>query len=301
MTDLNLIYATLLALAYNITLNLSKGVQKWGIEGLSTETLKQWRQRPELKKKFYAWGIGSIGTIVAVVLQVVAQLFTDKSSYIAAFGGIGLMCLVIFSYYVLGESIKVPEKAGIIVVVVATLVFGFTVEAPTATVAVDYVLLTWITVIPLDLLFLIGFASIKHNYKGHAVIWGSVAGFFSGLGIALSQTAVTSGGRDVVGTLLRPDLWIALATGQGAFWCTQYGFKHGHASIVVTLYNTLALVVPVVVDLVVLARVISVVSLAMLGCIGVGVVLLTAFREVALPLPKEDKIEDGETSEVPVQ
>jgi drug/metabolite transporter (DMT)-like permease len=297
MVDMNLLYATLFGLAYNVTLNLSKGVQKWGIEGLSVDTLKQWKQRPELKKKFYAWGIGSIGTIVAVVFQVVAQFFTDKSSYIAAFGGIGLMCLVIFSYYALHEQIKTPEKVGCVVVVVATLLFGITVEAPTPSTGIDYTLLIVVSVITLGILFLLGFISVRHGYKGHAVIWGAIAGYFSGLGIALSQTAVTSGGRTVTGTLLTPDVWIALLTGVAAFSFTQYGFMHGHASVVVTLYNTLALIVPVIVDLFVLNRVISIFPLLMLACIGVGVVLLTAFREDASFMMGEKKADDQETRE----
>ncbi len=285
MNDMDLVVATILALLSTIILNISKGIQKWGIEGLSLETLKKWRERPELKKRFYAWGIGSLGTIPPAILTVVAQLFTDKSSYVAAFSGIGLMCLVIFSYFVLKEEIRLPEKVGSAIVVIATLIFGITSEEPTAAPNIDYGFFAMITLIPLAGLFCLGWVSIHHGYKGHAIIWGAVAGFFAGLGIALSQTAVTSGGREVAGTLLRPDLYIALGTGQGAFWFTQYGFKHGQASIVVTLYNTLSIAVPVIVDLTVLGRVVGTIPLIMLACIGAGVVLLTAFRRApAVPV-----------------
>ena len=63
MSSLNIGLAVTFALLYNITLNISKGAQKYGIDGLSKEILKQWRQRPELKRKFIFWTVGSFGKI----------------------------------------------------------------------------------------------------------------------------------------------------------------------------------------------------------------------------------------------
>ena len=87
MTNINLTLAIVFALLYNIILFVSKGVQKYGIEGLSIETVKQWKQRPELKRNFLIWGAGSLGTIVATIFQAVAQPFTPNSSFFACFLG----------------------------------------------------------------------------------------------------------------------------------------------------------------------------------------------------------------------
>jgi multidrug transporter EmrE-like cation transporter len=278
MAQVNLTLAIFFALLYNITLNLSKGTQKYGIEGLSKELLKKWRERPELKRKFIFWTVGSLGTTVAVVFQLLAQPHAPNSSFVAAFGGIGLLALLIFSYYILNERIKKPEIAGALLVVAATLVFGFTAkDVPSTT--VDYNKMVLLAIIPLVIMFILAIISYKNGFKGHAVIWGSIAGFFSGLGIALSQTAAIGGDRNYVGMLLTLDIWLALATGQGAFWGTQYGFKHGHATVVVTLYNTFMLIVPIMVDLIVLGYEMPSIQIAMLICIAIGVVLLTAFRE----------------------
>ncbi len=81
----NLVIAIIFSLSYTIVLNLSKGIQKYGIEGLSPETLKQWRTRPELKKKFFIWLIGSIGTNVAALLAIIAQKYAPSSSFPVAF------------------------------------------------------------------------------------------------------------------------------------------------------------------------------------------------------------------------
>ncbi len=188
------------------------------------------------------------------------------------------MCLVIFSYYFLHEKIKRIEVVGIILVIITTITFGFVAEDIPA-VSVDYGTLIIFVITVLGTLFLIGIWSICHNYKGHAIIWGAIAGFFSGLGIALSQTAAISGDRTILGMLLTPDLWIAFMTGQGAFWFTQYGFKHGNATVVATLYNTLMLGVPVIVDILVLKQQLPFIQILMLIGIGIGVVLLTAFRQ----------------------
>jgi uncharacterized membrane protein len=287
MSSSTLWIAILLALAYNIILNLSKGIQKYGIEGLSVETLKKWRERPELKKKFYFWAIGSIGTSIAVVFQFLAQPYAPNASFVAAFGGIGLMALVIFSYFVLKENIRIPEWIGIIIVVIATSIFGFIADESMAT-TVDYIALLLMCLIILGLFFLFAIWSYKHEFKGHALIWGSIGGFFSGLGIALSQTAAIGGDRELLAMLLTFDLWVAILTGNGAFWGTQYGFKHGSATMTVTMYNTFMLVTPILIDIFVLNQSLPPIQLIILAVIGVGVVLLTAFRrENVAPPPSE--------------
>lgn len=168
-TALNLTIAVILAICYNVTLNLSKGIQKWGIEGLSLDIIKKGKDDPKLRKRFNVWLFGSIGTIVATVFQFLAQPFAPNSSFVAAFGGIGLMALVIFSYFVLKEDIKKIEVIGIILVMVATIIYGLT-ASETAATNVDYLRFVYMVVIILGIGFSIGIWSIKHEYKAHAVI-----------------------------------------------------------------------------------------------------------------------------------
>jgi drug/metabolite transporter (DMT)-like permease len=281
MVEINYTIGITLSLVYAISLSLSKGIQKYGIEGVTPQILKQWKTKPELKRKFYAWGIGSIGTTIAAVVQVVAQNWLPNASFIAAFGGVGLGALAIFSFYVLKEKLKAPEIIGVIIVVVSTIIFTIPIAGlvPVEAEDIDYVKFALLAIIPLACMFLVGIISTKHNFWGHAIIWGAVAGFFSGLGISLSQTSAAGAERDILAMLATPDLYLAFLTGQGAFWFTQYGFKHGHATIVVTLYNTLMLGVPVLVDIIVFGQSIPPLQILMIVFIGIGIVLLTAFRK----------------------
>lgn len=278
MIEVNLLIAVLLSLGYAIVLNISKGIQKYGIDGLSIDTLKQWKQRPELKKKFFTWVIGSAGTTGASLLLIIAQPFVPNSSFPVAFSGVGLMCLVIFSYFILNEQIKLPEIIGVFVVLTATLIFGLNAGNRPST-QVDYMRFALLGIPPLVIFLLCGLWSIKNNHRGHAIIWGALAGLCAGLAVSFAQTAAISGNRDLLAMIYGPEIYIALLLGGGAFWFTQYGFKHGMATIVITLYNTLLIAVPVCVDIFVLKQDLPFIQLAMLFCIGIGVILLTAFRE----------------------
>jgi len=219
-----------------------------------------------------------LGTVVASIFQFLAQPFAPNSSFVPAFSGIGLLCLIIFSYFVLNEKLKAPEIIGIILVVVGTLVFGLNAE-DTAAAAVDYGKLALLVGIPLGVFIILAVISHKANHKGHAIIWGSISGISAGLGLALSQTAAISGDRNLIGMLLAADIWIAIVCGQVAFWSTQYGFKHGHASVVVTLYNVLVLMIPILVDIIVLGYTIPTIQIIMLVIILIGAALLSFFRE----------------------
>lgn len=274
----NLPLAILFSVLFTLTLNLSKGIQKYGIAGLSIELIKNWKDHPELRQNFIYWTVGSTGTAVASIFLYLAQLYAPSSSFVAAFSGVGLMALVIFSYFILKEVIRLPEIIGSVLIVIATLLFGLVAdEKPTAT--IDYGLLGFIFIIPFLIFIGVAFWSKRNGRKGHAIVWGIIAGFFSGFSIALTHTAAIEGDRSFWSMLLTINLWASIAVAQGAFWCTQYGFKFGHASIVVTMYSTFSLIVPIIIDIIALNYLIPPFQLVMLALIGVGVILLTAFRK----------------------
>jgi drug/metabolite transporter (DMT)-like permease len=276
----NLPLAILFALLFTLTLNLSKGIQKYGIAGLSIELIKNWKEHPELRRNFIFWTVGSTGTAVASVFQILAQPYAPSSSFVPAFSGIGLMALVLFSYFILKENIRWPEIIGSIVIVIATLLFGLAAdEKPTG--SIDYGLLGLIFLIPFLVLIIAALWSRSNQRKGHAIIWGAMAGFFSGFSIALSHTAAIEGERNLWSMLLTINLLLSIVNAQGAFWFTQYGFKYGHASIVVTFYSTFSLIFPILIDIIALDYAIPPFQLLMLALIGVGVILLTAFRKDA--------------------
>ncbi len=278
MNPVSIPLAILFAILYTTTVHLSKGIQKYGIAGLSLETIKQWKTKPEYKKNFSIWLIGSIGTIFGAVFQFFAQQYAPNSSFVPAFTGIGLLSLVIFCHFVLDERIKRIEYLGTIIIVFAT--FGFTfVALDVPSESIDYGMIVISLAIPLAILCALGYWSAKNDHKGHAVIWGSVSGLFSGFAIVMAHTAAIEGQRNFIDMLLTFNILFAIICSQGAFWFTQVGFKHGQASIVVTMFSSLSIGIPIIMDYVALDYTIPPLQLILLICIAVGVVLLTAFRK----------------------
>ncbi|MCP4760564.1 MAG: hypothetical protein GY870_02210 [archaeon] len=288
----NLLIATILGLTSSIFLSISKGLQKFGIEGISLKILKEGRKKPELRRKFWIWMIGTIGCNIAAIIFVIAQPFAPNASYVSAFSGIGLSSLIIFSYYVLKEKIKKPEIIGLIIIVIATFIFGTTTSEESAG-EPNYGILIILAIVPTIIIILLGFWSKNHNHKAHAVIWGSFAGLCAGISTALFHTSAVSADRGLLAMLITIDFWIATSVDSGSFIFTQWGFKYGQASIVVTMYNTMSIVFPIIVDIFVFQAHLNPITLAMFGCIIVGVVLLTAFREESSFSPESTEIQNN--------
>ncbi len=278
MIEINIPVAITFALLYNIIQNLSKGLQKYAIDGASLEYLREKNKDPEHRKKFRLWMWGTIGTIGSNAFLVMAQPFAPHSSFSVAFGGFGLLSLVVYSHFKLNENIRTPEILGALIILVATFLFGIFVE-DTKPIGIKYNILSTISLTLLGVLIILALISRNSGYRGHEFVWGIISGFFGGMGAVLLQTSAISSGRDYGSMTKTWDLWIALLCAFLAFASTQYGFKHGNATIIVTIYNAISLLVPIIMDIYVLEKEIPAFQLVMLGFIGFGTILLTAFRD----------------------
>lgn len=244
--QVNIPLAIFIGIASAVLLNVGKGVQRMGADTLGKDILKKWKESPEERKKIQIWLLGTLMTALAAVLGVVAQAFFDRSSTFVALSGVGILAVVIFSVYTLKEKIKPLQVMGIGLIITGTLLIGFgyqTVE--------DLVPNTgfWIYFS----CFLVGglvisIASVKLK-KTYGLVFGIISGISNGFSSVFTQFSVSTGDRELLGTIFNWWLLASIIAGQGGFWFTQYAFKMGgKASVVVPAMSSLMIIIPTVMD-----------------------------------------------------
>ena len=106
----NLILGVLIGSIAYIVQYLGKGIQKFAIEGFKD-------QKTNKTKHSGIWIIGTILTSSFVFIQwIPLTFFQTPMNLIAPLEGIGLISLIMFSYFVLKESLKMFDFFGIILI-----------------------------------------------------------------------------------------------------------------------------------------------------------------------------------------
>jgi uncharacterized membrane protein len=174
------------------------------------------------------------------------MMFLDRSSTFVALSGVGILSVVIFSIYVIHERINTAQLAGIATIIAGTTLLGLDYsDVPMSMPNMDFFAYGLIvTCISIVLVVVV----VKTN-KGHGIVYGSIAGLFNGFAAIATAFTVSTGDRDLVGSIVNAWLVISLLLGQGAFWVTQYAFKKGgNASLVVPAMSSFLIVVPFIND-----------------------------------------------------
>ncbi|HME53681.1 MAG TPA: hypothetical protein VKM55_15750 [Candidatus Lokiarchaeia archaeon] len=238
--------AIFLGILASILLNLGKGVQRLGAETLGKDIVKKWRENTEDRRKIIKWLIGTVMATLSSVVQVAAQMFLDRPSTFVALGGIGILSVVFFSFYVIKEKISVMQIAGIAMICVGTVLLG--IEYNESTLSLPDVNFYLFSIYALIFGVVIAIVSIKAR-KGYGIVFGTIAGLFNAFAAILTEFSVATGNRELVSSIVNPWLIISLFLGQGAFWTTQYAFKKGgYANVVVPAMNSFLILIPFIND-----------------------------------------------------
>lgn len=244
--EYNLALAIFLGILASILLNLGKGVQRLGAETLGKDIVKKWRENTEDRRKIIKWLIGTIMATLSSVVQVAAQMFLDRPSTFVALGGIGILSVVFFSFYVIKEKITVMQIAGIAMICVGTVLLG--IDYSEAAMSLPDVNFYLFSIAALAFGIVIAIVSIKVK-KGYGIVFGAIAGLFNAFAAILTEFSVATGNRELVSSIINPWLVISLLLGQCAFWTTQYAFKKGgFANVVVPAMNSFLILIPFIND-----------------------------------------------------
>ena len=262
-------------IAYGIEY-LGKGIQKYSIEG--------WKVDKTVKSKHTGYFIlGTIMTSSYVFIQW-AALFFAPVNIIAPLEGLGLVVLILFSYFVLKEDISKIQIGGIILILTGTIIITlfnpnsgdirFTDFNPDA-----FFLITSLIVASELIAILVSKFS---GYKGAGLIIGITAGTFMALQTVTKRiTAIPDPFLALTFT------FISFAVTTLTFIFTQFAFAKAKANIVVPCFTSASIIVAIFLGIFSLSEMAIPIQILGLFIIVVGVILLTAFNREELLEPTE--------------
>ncbi|MHA1682249.1 MAG: hypothetical protein ACTSUE_15030 [Promethearchaeota archaeon] len=247
--DTNIPLGIFLSICATVFLNLGKGVQRLGADTLGKGMLKKWKTEPEERKKIKIWLVGTLMTAISLIFGILTALFLDRSSTSVALGGIGILSVVIFSFYVIKERISTLQIIAITIIIVGTIILG--IQYPVAVKQEPnesfYMFTLIITII--STLTVIICIKLKNFY---GFVFGSISGIFNGFGAIAALFATATADNALWGSVINIWTLTGILLGQGAFWTTQYAFKKGgKASLVVPLMSSFQLLIPFMSDIII--------------------------------------------------
>ena len=275
---MQIIYWLFLGIAATILLNLGKGVSKYG--------LKRMGEKKKSKKKYGVIWIGGIFITASSVFLNYFALDMGEASVIAALAGIGLIAVIIFSYYILDEKLDKIIYIGIGLTIIGTVIVGiFTIETHQEYINFGYF---WIFFAIGIVFLIIGMIySFTHKYKFFGFVFGGAAGLFSGFGVVMEKMGLIINGGAMeffenpfsLGNII---IYLAILIGLGATAFTQYGLSKGKASIVIPAYNSLYIIIPLMCELIVFYTTLAIPQYIGIIIIIIGIFLMTAIKPVSL-------------------
>jgi len=300
--------AMLFGVLNTICLHLAKSMERHGIEIFDQIRTKfkpkdQSIQNISNIKKPAIYIIGVIINQTPPLWALLSNLYSaGNSSYFTSMFGVGLIILMVYSVKILKEPIKKIEYIGAIILIVGTLIIGlenFYRPEPKTQLNLTN---TW-TCISIFCIISICFLLIGHIKNKPilvGILFGAVAGGCGGLDPFFKSMGQTYG---VENAGIFPDfrnpynviVWIAsFGIGTMGFVITQWGFaKKTDATILVPTYNSVYIILPVIIYLFAYPGEYRIFSSTIIGftLIIAGIIMMQIFRKTtAFELQKQIKL-----------
>lgn len=251
-----------------VMLNLGKGIQKMAIEGYKVDkTIKS--------KNSGVWIVGTVLTSLYMFIQWIA-LFFAPVNIIAPLEGIGLIVLIIISYFVLDEYITFTEGLGILLIIIG-VIFA-TAFKPQGVEVTSGIFEPFLFIIILSALFgiegvLIVFSRLQ-NDKGAGFILGTTAGTLMAFQTVSKRiTAIPNLSLTIIFGILT--LVFAVFT----LLMTQLAFAKSKANRVVPCFTSASISLSILIGVVALQEQIILIQIIGIVVVVAGVIVLTAFRK----------------------
>lgn len=251
-----------------VMLNLGKGIQKMAIEGYKIDkTIKS--------KSSGFWIFGTILTSLYMFIQWIA-LFFAPINMIAPLEGVGLIVLIIFSYFVLDEDITFTEILGIVLIIIGVILatafktYGVVVNSGRFEPILFIIILSALFLIEGVLIVF----SIIQNDKGAGFILGTTAGTLMAFQTVSKRiTAIPNLSLTIVFGILT--LVFAVFT----LLMTQLAFAKSKANRVVPCFTSASISLSILIGVITLQEQIIIIQIIGIVVVVVGVIVLTAFRK----------------------
>jgi len=266
--DSLLIVGLIIGFVTYLLLYIGKSLQKYSIEGLKVDkTVKS--------KHSGIWIFGTILTSIYMFVQWGALLFAPIN-LIAPLEGVGLIVLLLFSYYVLKEGITRIEIIGVVLIIIGivfiTLFNSNTGEISISDFNLGNFLLFIIPVLTIELILIIG--SHLNDYKFAGLIIGLTAGSFQAFQTVSKR--ITAVADPLITTVFT---FVTFLMATLTLLVTQFGLAKAKANVVVPSFTSASVTLAILVGIIALNEFIHVMQI--IGLIGVliGMIFLSAFKE----------------------
>ena len=268
-SDLIIIGFTMGLIAY-ITLYFGKGIQKYAIEGIKEE-------KSVKNKHSGVWLIGTTLTIIYLFVQWVSLLFAPIN-IIAPLEGVGLITLIVFSFYVLKEKITQKEIIGIILIIIGTVLITLFNLNPSTLLLTSFNQFNYI----LFLIIIGGVAAvgiticILSGYKGAGIIIGSAAGACMACQTVSKRVTGLPDPTITLVSIILVMIFAVLSLG-----VTQFAFAKAKANRVLPCFTSVSIILATIVGAFTMNELIHVMQIVGIAVMITGIVFLTAFRQEA--------------------
>jgi uncharacterized membrane protein len=251
-----------------VLLYLGKGIQKYAIEGLKAKKVAK-------GKNYRTWIFGTFLTSIYFAIEWVALLFAPIH-LIAPLGGVGLLVMLPFAYYILHEEIYNVQIVGIGLIIIGIFIVTFF-NPNVRTLTRENFNISLFLIFSLSLIIIemtaIIISRFKHYYGGGLII-GITAGTFNALQTVSKRiTAI-------------PDLFIIIMFTVVTFLMailtlifTQFAFTKAKANIVMSCDISAHISFAVLIGFVALHEKIEIVQFIGMGIIIIGIIMVTAYRK----------------------
>ena len=269
MSSINLVIVGLIIgiLAY-VMLYLGKGIQKYAIEGLKIDK--------SIKSKHSGiWIFGLVLTTTYMFIQWLA-LFFAPINIIAPLGGIGLIVLALFSYYILHEEIYKIQILGVILIIVGTtIVTIFNPNTGEINLGDLSLPLLFAFLLPIIIVEIIAITISKlRGYFAAGLIIGITAGTFNAFQTVSKRiTAIPDPFLSISFT------FITFLAAVLTLLFTQYSFAKAKANVAVPSYTSTSISLAVILSLVGLNEEILLIQVLGIIIVIIGVILVSVFNK----------------------
>ena len=251
-----------------IILYLGKGIQKYAIDGSRIYKL--------IKKKTYRiWIFGTLLTTVYFFLEWVSLIFAPIN-IIAPLGGIGLLFMLPFSYFVLHEEVYNIQIIGSLLIILGTALI--TIFNPNSGVIyledfnLTLLLASSIPIIIVEIIFIL--ISKVSGYLGAGIIFGFTAGTFNALQTVSKRISAIP--EPIVSLVF---ICITFIMAILALLFTLYGFRRAAANVFVPCDISADISTAVLISLFAVNERIETIQIFGIITIIFGVVFVTGFRK----------------------
>ena len=266
--DINVIIGFIIGIVAYIILYIGKGIQKYAIEGLKVD-------KSVKSKHSGIWIVGTILTAIYLFIQWAALLFAPIN-IIAPLEGIGLIVLLIFSYYVLKEDISKFELFGVVFIILGIFFITFF-NINLGDIVYEDFNLNIFLILSISILCVEGILILisKFNkYKAAGLIIGITAGSFMAFQtVAKRVTAIIDPTITLIFTI------ITLITAVMTLLITQFAFTKAKANQVLPCFTSASIILATLTGLFALNE--SIILIQIFGIVFVitGIILITKFKK----------------------